>query len=184
MVAFLKKTFEIEGLKIEAMRKRVQNARLYISQKNLQIHLTIPFRASEKFAFEFASKNIGWLKKTLEKMKANPSVLHNLPPISKEEIETLKKHISNMLPIWELKLGVKVKKWKLRKMTSQWGNCKTKTGEITFNIALIKKPFCCIEYVVAHELAHLLVANHSKKFYAIIAKYLPNWSETRKELNK
>jgi predicted metal-dependent hydrolase len=181
----LKKTFEIDGLQVQAERKRVRNARLYVSQKDLQAHLTIPLYASEKFALDFLSKNIKWLKKTMEKIKANPPpALRSEQAISKEEMEELKRLISNLLPQWEFRLGVKAKGWKLRKMKSQWGNCKTKTGEITFSTGLIKKPLRCIEYVVAHELAHLIEANHSEKFYAVIAKHFPYWKEIRKELNE
>jgi len=180
----LKKTFRIQEITIEAERKRVRNIRLYVSQKNLQVRLTLPLYASEKRALEFVNSKMEWLKKTLENMKANPSVLRNLTDISKEETEELKRIISNLIPGWEFRLGVQVKRWKLRKMKSQWGNCKTKTGEITFSTGLIKKPLRCIEYVVAHELAHLLIANHSAKFYALIAKHFPYWKEIRKELNK
>ncbi|MCL2284442.1 MAG: M48 family metallopeptidase [Fibromonadales bacterium] len=174
------KVLLINDIPIELERKRVRNLRLYVSQKDLRAHLTIPFYASEKDAVEFAGSKIQWLKKTLEQMKAKPPVAE----ISKNEIEELKKIISNLLPEWEFRLGVQAKKWKLRKMKSQWGNCKIKTGEITFSTNLIKKPMRCIEYVVAHELAHLLVANHSAKFYAVIAKHFPYWKEIRKELNK
>ena len=179
----LKKTLEIDGIKIEAERKRVRNIRLYISPKDLQVHLTIPFYSSERQAVEFASSKMKWLKRTLEKMKANPPVLQNLQEISKDEIEELKRLISNMFPQWEFRLGVNAKGWKLRKMKSRWGVCDTKTGKITFSTGLIRKPLRCIEYVVAHELAHLLIANHSEKFYAIIAKHFPYWKEIRKELN-
>jgi len=179
------KTFEIDGLQVQAERKRVRNARLYVSQKDLQAHLTIPFYASEKFALDFLNKNIEWLKRTMEKIKANPPpALRREQEISKEEMEKLKALISNLLPQWEFRLGVKARGWKLRKMKSQWGNCKTKTGEITFSTTLIKKPLRCIEYVVAHELAHLIEANHSEKFYAVIAKHFPYWKEIRKELNE
>jgi predicted metal-dependent hydrolase len=180
----LKKTFEIDGLKIEAERKRVRNIRLYVSPKDQQPHLTVPFYASEKFALEFVNRNMNWLKKTLEKIKNNPPVLQNLPEISKEEIENLKHLISGMVPVWEFRLGVNAKAWKLRKMKSRWGTCDIKTQRITFSTGLIKKPLRCIEYVVAHELAHLIVANHSAKFYAVIEKHFPYWKEIRKELNK
>jgi len=120
----------------------------------------------------------------MEKIKANPPpALRKEQENSKEEMEKLKMLISNLLPQWEFRLGVKAKNWKLRKMKTQWGNCKTKTGELTFSTGLIKKPLRCIEYVVAHELAHLIEANHSEKFYAVIAKHFPYWREVRKELN-
>jgi len=179
----LKKTFEIDGLKIEAERKRVRNVRIYISSKDQQIHLTVPLYASEKFALEFVNNNMEWLKKTLEKIKDNPPVLQNLSEISKEEIEKLRYLISSMVPVWEFRLGVNARAWKLRKMKSRWGTCDIKTQRITFSTGLIKKPLRCIEYVVAHELAHLIIANHSAKFYAVIAKHFPYWKEIRRELN-
>lgn len=175
----LKKTFEIDGIKIEAECKRVRNVRLYVSRDS-EAHLTIPFYATEKFALEFVKCKIGWLKKALERTKEKTIATE----ITKEEIEELKRIISNLLPQWEFRLGVKAKSWKLRKMKSQWGNCKVLTGEVTFNTALIKKSMRCIEYVVAHELAHLIEANHSAKFYAVIAKHFPFWKEIRKELNR
>jgi len=178
----IKKTFEIDGLRVEAERKRVKNVRLCVSPKDLQVHLTIPYFASERFALDFVHSKMNWLKKTLEKMKANPQILQ-APEISKEEIEKLKELISGLVPQWEFRLGVQVKGWKLRKMKSRWGTCDTKTSIITFSTSLIKKPLRCIEYVVAHELAHLIVANHSEKFYAIIAKHFPYWKEIRRELN-
>jgi len=171
---------EIEGISIELERKRVRNLRLYVSQKDLQVRLTVPFYVSEKYALEFANSKIKWLKKNLDAMKAKPPVTE----VSKAEIEELTKIISNLIPEWEFKIGVQVKKWKLRKMTSQWGNCKIAEREITFSTNLIRKPMRCIEYVVAHELAHILVANHSAKFYAIIAKHFPYWKAISKELNK
>jgi len=179
-----KKTFKIGSLQVRAERKRVRSVRLYISQKDLQAHLTIPYYASEKFAIDFLSKNYEWLKRTMEKIKENPPpALRKEQEISKEEMAKLKRIISNLLPQWEFRLGVKAKDWKLRKMKTQWGNCKMKTREITFSTGLIKKPLRCIEYVVAHELAHLIEANHSEKFYAVIAKHFPYWKEVRKELN-
>jgi predicted metal-dependent hydrolase len=178
----LKKTFEIDGLQIVAQRKRVRNVRLYISSKDLQIYLTIPFFATEKFALEFTKSKMDWLKKSLEKIKASPQHTQTLE-ISKEEIEELRRIIASMVPQWEFRLGVQAKEWKLRKMKSRWGTCDTRTGKITFSTSLIRKSIRCIEYVVAHELAHLIVADHSKKFYAVMAKHFPYWKEIRKELN-
>jgi predicted metal-dependent hydrolase len=179
----IKKTFEIDGLRIEAERKRVRNIRLYVSPKDLRINLTIPFYSSEKFAIDFVNSKMNWLKKTLEKIRANPPVLQSLQEISKEEIEELRRLITNMFPEWQFRLGVSANAWKLRKMRSRWGTCDIKTRTITFSTGLIKKPLRCIEYVVAHELAHLIVADHSAKFYAVIAKHFPYWKEIRKELN-
>ncbi len=79
------------------------------------------------------------------------------------------------------KAGVTYPNIKFRKMKSQWGSCNMKKGVLTFNTLLIHTPLSCIEYVVVHEFSHFLVFNHSKKFYEIVEKLIPDW-KTRKNL--
>lgn len=71
---------------------------------------------------------------------------------------------------------------KTRKMKSIWGSCQTQTGVITLNTRLLHKPVPCIEYVILHEFVHLIHPNHSKEFYGVIERYLPNWRERRRTL--
>ena len=68
-------------------------------------------------------------------------------------------------------------------MTSRWGSCIPSRCKITINKNLIYSPFECLEYVVLHEVAHLIEANHSKNFYAIIEKVMPDWKTRKKLLN-
>ncbi|MDO4874743.1 MAG: SprT family zinc-dependent metalloprotease [Campylobacter sp.] len=74
-----------------------------------------------------------------------------------------------------------IKSVKIRQMKTRWGSCNPYKSYINLNIELIKKPKACIEYVVFHELAHLLYPNHSKKFYDYLALYMPDWQK-RKEI--
>lgn len=71
---------------------------------------------------------------------------------------------------------------KFRTMTSRWGSCKPKAGILTFNYNLFETPDRAIEYVVVHEFCHFLEANHSDRFYAQVAKVLPDWNARRKLL--
>ncbi|GHV14371.1 zinc metalloprotease [Fibrobacterales bacterium] len=176
-------SLEDDSVKIELARKRVRNLRISISRDG-KVNMSIPFFASERQAIAFAESKIEWIKKTIEKVKKLPP-LPNFREIeiSQEEIAELRRLITTLIPEWEFRLGVSVKEWNLRKMKSRWGSCKTTTGKITFSTTLAKKSLRCVEYVVAHELAHLLVPNHSKKFYAVIERHLPFWREARKELN-
>ena len=73
---------------------------------------------------------------------------------------------------------------KIRNMTSRWGSCRPGKGIITLNSKLIEKPRNCIEYVVLHEFAHFIHANHSKKFYDFVAMLMPDWKDRKKELEK
>ena len=74
-----------------------------------------------------------------------------------------------------------IKSVKIRQMKTRWGSCNPYKSYINLNIELIKKPRVCIEYVVFHELAHLLYPNHSKKFYNYLTLYMPDWQK-RKEI--
>ena len=71
---------------------------------------------------------------------------------------------------------------KIRKMTSRWGVCNTKKHIITLNLELIHYNTECLDYVIVHELSHLIEGNHSRAFWQIVEKYYPNYKEIRKKL--
>jgi len=71
---------------------------------------------------------------------------------------------------------------RFRSMTSRWGSCNKNKGTVTFNTRLSEKPYRLIEYVVTHELCHLLRADHSKEYYALLSQYLPDHMQRRREL--
>lgn len=69
-----------------------------------------------------------------------------------------------------------------RKMKSRWGSCTAAKGRITLNVMLMEKPVECIGYVIAHELAHFVVQDHSQRFYDVLERVVPDWREMRKKL--
>lgn len=96
----------------------------------------------------------------------------------------LKKKLISLVEIWERKLEVKVSRIKIRKMKTLWGSCNFRSKQITFNLELCKRSEKSIEYIVVHELAHLIEPSHNAKFKAILDFYLPNWRDIKKELNQ
>ncbi len=84
-----------------------------------------------------------------------------------------------LLRFWQEKIGVACTSFHVREMTSRWGSCSTRTGRLCFNLRLSEKGLRCLEYVVVHELCHLVVPNHSAAFWNCVAKCLPNWRELR-----
>ncbi len=70
----------------------------------------------------------------------------------------------------------------IRKMKSLWGSCIPKKNKITLNSNLLKKPLLAIQYVIVHELSHLLIPNHSKEFYGFLTEKMPDWKERKKLL--
>ncbi len=81
-------------------------------------------------------------------------------------------------------LGVAMPQVAVRKMKTLWGSCNFVRGKITYSIALMHAPAYCVEYVVLHELAHLLHRNHDVTFYGFIAQYMPDWKLRKQRLNQ
>ena len=81
-------------------------------------------------------------------------------------------------------VGKSPKEWRIRNMKTRWGTCNTKEGRIWLSLHLAKKHPDCLAYVIAHELTHLHVPNHSKAFWARMNVYYPCWREVRKLLNE
>ena len=84
---------------------------------------------------------------------------------------------------WERKLGVEVAGYFLQRMKTKWGSCNHRAGHIRLNTELVKKPKDLLEYVVVHEMLHLIEPTHSERFLAGMLRHYPTWREARAELN-
>lgn len=85
---------------------------------------------------------------------------------------------------WEPKLKVKVASYFLQRMKTKWGSCNHRVGHIRLNTELVKKPKDLLEYVIVHEMVHLIEPTHSDNFIALLEEHYPNWREARAELNE
>jgi len=92
--------------------------------------------------------------------------------------------VSKLIKKWEIKLNVNVAEFKIRKMKTMWGTCNKSKRKIQINTELIKKPKDLVEYIVLHEMAHLIEAKHNDRFVKILDKHYPNWRDARKVLNE
>jgi len=84
---------------------------------------------------------------------------------------------------WEVKLGVNVERYFLQRMKTKWGSCHPQRQHVRLNTELVKKPKDLLEYVVVHEMLHLLEPTHNERFFSLLADHLPAWREARAELN-
>ncbi len=91
--------------------------------------------------------------------------------------------IPPLIAKWELILNVTVKRVSIRNMKTRWGSCTPKTRSIRFNLELVKRAPECLEYVVVHELVHLLEPSHNNKFKALMNRFYPKWQYYKKELS-
>jgi predicted metal-dependent hydrolase len=92
--------------------------------------------------------------------------------------------IPPLITKWESILNVSVERFSIRSMKTRWGSCTPKTRSIRINLELIKMPPECLEYIVVHELVHLLEASHNNKFKTLMDKFYPKWKFYRKELRR
>lgn len=122
-----------------------------------EIHLRVPCRASKAKRSE-----------VLESWRRNE----------------LRKELPEVISRWEKKLGVSPKSIFVQKMKTQWGSCNHKTKNIRVNTELTKKPRQCLDYVVLHEMIHLLRPTHSQEFVRILGAHMPMWREIRRGLNQ
>lgn len=91
--------------------------------------------------------------------------------------------IPGIIKKWEPRLGVEVRRYFLQRMKTKWGSCNHRAGTIRLNTELVKKPKDLLEYVIVHEMVHLLEPTHNERFVALLARYYPGWREARAELN-
>ena len=92
--------------------------------------------------------------------------------------------LPELIQKWESRLGVKVAGYFLQRMKTKWGSCNHRARNIRLNTELVKKPKDLIEYVVVHEMLHLIAPTHSEQFLALMSRYYPTWREARAELNE
>jgi predicted metal-dependent hydrolase len=96
---------------------------------------------------------------------------------------SLRSVITDLLVYWQPKLGLQAADWGIKKMKTKWGSCNVSARRIWLNLELAKKPVQCLEYIVVHELVHLLERNHTERFTALMDMHLPDWRTRREVLN-
>jgi predicted metal-dependent hydrolase len=126
------------------------------------------------------------LRKTIMELHGRPDA----SPAQREAVlqawyrEQLKARIPAMLEKWQPLLGVQVADWRIKKMKTKWGSCSIDARRIWLNLELAKKSPKCLEYIVVHEMVHLLVRQHDDRFVAEMDRVLPSWQTSRAELNR
>lgn len=127
------------------------------------------------------------------KLKHNTIEMHIRPEtdtVKRKEIledwyrSQLKEMVPKYILKWEKAMKVKVNEFGIKKMKTKWGTCNIEAQRIWLNLELAKKPVSCLEYIVIHEMTHLLERNHNSRFVAFMNQFMPNWKEVKEELNR
>ncbi len=97
--------------------------------------------------------------------------------------ELIKESAEELLPKWGEKLGVEVGRLFVQKMKTKWGSCNSKAASIRLNSDLAKKPRECLEYIIVHEMAHILESTHNQRFIKVMDQNMPKWRSHQQLLN-
>ncbi len=132
---------------------------------------------NQKNSLEIQNQNI------ILSMSAKSTVKQRDAYVKEEYRKILKEEIEKRLPKWEVQTGLKCNSWQTKYMVTKWGACSTDKKKLWFNLQLAQKPYACLDYIILHELTHLITRKHDATFIAHMDRYMPNWREVRKELN-
>jgi hypothetical protein len=98
--------------------------------------------------------------------------------------EQLRNAVPPLIEKWERLMGVRIRRFFVQRMRTKWGSCNHRAGSIRLNTDLARKPRECLEYIVVHEMAHLLESTHNARFVALMDQFMPKWQSHREALNR
>ena len=98
--------------------------------------------------------------------------------------EQLRAKLPMLLDKWQPLMGVSARRILVQRMKTRWGGCNPTTGNVRLNTELAKKPLECLEYILVHELAHLIEPTHNARFLALMDRFIPQWRQIKDELNR
>lgn len=178
---------EVNGNIIYVTKKKIKNMYLRVRKNDGRIDVSVPLSMKDKDIIAFVEVKKQWIEEArgrIEKRVQKENDAPVLAPFQEREIRyELKKKLETLIGKWEPVMNVKAQGFTIKKMKTRWGSCNVKSHHLNFNLALARVPEECVEYVVVHELTHLLEPSHNERFWSLMELYLPGSKELRKQLN-
>jgi hypothetical protein len=164
-------------------RKRVRTLRITVKAPTGEVRVTAPLGVTERAIREFVASKASWIAKHQARIARQPAPLEPGPEANRLRRE-LRRAIPPLLAEWAPRVGVPIPEARIRRMTTRWGTCNVRDRRITLNLELARREPELLEYVVVHELAHLIESGHNARFYAVMDRALPDWRLKRRALNE
>ena len=165
-------------------KKRMRNIRIHVTAPDGRIEVSAPPFTSDVMVKRAVRNRRDWIDRATREVLASP--MAQAAAASSDEVKAWRTVVEALVPglvkKWEPVLGVKAGKLAYRNMKSRWGSCQPETGRICINVRLALYPPDCLEYVVVHELCHLLAPGHGPEFHAIMDAVMPDWKARRAKL--
>ena len=179
-----RKTTELAGYTARIVRRRgMRSIRLRVEGDGSLV-VSAPPSATLAEMRDAVTRNESWIERQRERLSASP--MAQAAYASEEDKRAWRVLVEAAVPLlletWEPIIGVRVKKLAFRNMKSRWGSCQPLTGRVCINTRLALYPPRCLEYVVVHELVHMLEPSHNARFHELMDGFLPDWRERRKLL--
>ena len=165
-----------EVIPYKIIKSKIKN--IYIYVKDGIVTVKAPNRIKDKYIYDFIAKKSSWIYKTVKKDIENPKVEE---VIEKEDIARLESIVRVSIEKYSKCINEIPNKVKIKNMKYAWGSC-TSNRNISINAKLAKKPEQIIEYVVLHEMCHLKYMNHSREFWNLVERNMPDYKQCRKSL--
>lgn len=176
----------VEGISIALERKQIKHIHVKVKPPDGRVAVSAPLWVSNKAVESIIENKLDWIKAKQEQIRNSPQ--RSPQTLSPEEKVRRSKELAvlaePLIEHWSNIMHVKPGVLAYRDMTSRWGSCNPQTGRICLNLKLLDYPRECLEYLVVHELCHLLERGHGPKFKALMNQYLPDWEERRKLLRR
>lgn len=174
----------VDGIEAHIVRKRVKNVNLRIARDGSHVDVSAPSWVSDSEVEAFIRSKSAWIASHMALAAQAP--MARAAQATPEEVaawlETVSACVPALVAAWEPIMGVKAGKLAYRNMTSRWGSCQPATGRICINVRLALYPPECLEYVVVHELCHLLERGHGPRFHRLMDAFMPDWKQRRAKL--
>lgn len=175
---------EVNGIPVTIEYRKVKNINLYIKPPDGRILVTAPRQISTKRIMEFVDSKAGWIERARGRMlqAEQRQQEERGTGVTQEQLDIMLRNVEKYVDKWEPVMGVHAAGWTLRDMKTRWGSCSVDSGRIRLNRRLALYPEACLEYVIVHELCHLLEPSHNKRFKQLMDSFLPDWKERKKQL--
>ncbi len=178
----------VNSVLVHVTRKCIKNMYLRVKRPDARISVNAPLFVSDDEICRFVNMRMDWIKQAQLRVLVSEEERAKQPELS-PELEKLhrtylKSEITNLIAKWEPVMNVHPTGFSIRKMKTRWGSCNVKTHHMNFNLSLARVPARYLEYVVVHEMTHLLEPSHNVRFWDYMEYYLPETQKLRKELNK
>ena len=171
--------------------RRTRRLSMRIAQ-NGDVRVSAPIGLAKREVEAFIEKNYEWMEAARKKVANRQQQRHDFyaqlpldtPAQRRDATQRLQTIVAPLLQRHASEMGVQPAAVTFRRTISRWGSCNHRTRRISLSLYLLLLPDWCIEHVVVHELAHLLVPNHGPAFYAVMDRHFPRWREARAETRR